>query len=98
MPRGRQTMNTQTLSRRNFSKLIGVTAAFATLRPELTIAKPPTTNIVRLSANENPYGPSASALKAMTDSFTLACRYPDEHAELLTDELARLHGIPMDQI
>ena len=98
MPRGRQMMNTQTLSRRNFSKLIGVTAAYAAFRPEFATARPATSNIVRLSANENPYGPSPAALKAMTDCFNLACRYPDEHANLLADELARLHGVPMDQI
>ena len=91
-------MNTQTLSRRNFSKLIGVTAAYATIKPELAIAKSSAANIVRLSSNENPYGPSPAALKAMTDGFNLAWRYPDEHADLLADELARLHAVPVDQI
>src|SRR5262245_33498111 len=55
-------------------------------------------NIVRLSSNENPYGPSAAALKAMTDGFSLAWRYPDEYADMLADELARLHSVPADQI
>lgn len=91
-------MNTQTLSRRNFSKLVGVTAAYAALRPELAIARPAAATVVRLSSNENPYGPSTAALKAMTDGFSLAWRYPDEHADLLVDELARLHGVPVDQI
>jgi histidinol-phosphate aminotransferase len=93
-------MNTQTLSRRNFSKLMGVTVAYAALRPGTLKAStsPATANIVRLSSNENPYGPSPAALKAMTDSFSLAWRYPDEHADMLADELARLHGVPADQI
>jgi histidinol-phosphate aminotransferase len=91
-----QTMDTQTLSRRSFSKLIGVTAAYAALRPDLIKASPAT--IVRLSSNENPYGPSPAALKAMTDGFSLAWRYPDEYADLLADELARLNGVPVDQI
>ncbi|HJY29973.1 MAG TPA: aminotransferase class I/II-fold pyridoxal phosphate-dependent enzyme [Pyrinomonadaceae bacterium] len=89
-------MDTQTLSRRSFSKLIGVTAAYAALRPDLIKASPAT--IVRLSSNENPYGPSPAALKAMTDGFSLAWRYPDEYADLLADELARLNGVPVDQI
>ena len=91
-------MNTQTLSRRNFSKLIGVSAAYAAVRPAISRAAPSTTNIVRLSSNENPYGPSPAALKAMTDGFSLAWRYPDEYADMLADELARLHSVPVDQI
>jgi histidinol-phosphate aminotransferase len=55
-------------------------------------------NIVRLSANENPYGPSQKALQAMTDSFGLACRYPDEHNNVLIDKLAKLNGVNHDQI
>ena len=91
-------MNTQTLSRRNFSKLIGVSAAYAALGPRAVKASHSTANVVRLSSNENPYGPSPAALKAMTDGFSLAWRYPDEHADLLADELARLHSVPVNQI
>ena len=53
---------------------------------------------VRLSSNENPYGPSPKALKAMHDAFGLACRYPDEHAEELIDALAKMNGVNRDQI
>ena len=53
---------------------------------------------MRLSSNENPYGPSAKALKAMTDAFGLACRYPDDHAELLIEALAKINGVSRDQI
>ena len=48
---------------------------------------------MRLSANENPYGPSPKAFQAMTDSFGLACRYPDEHNNVLIDKLAKLNGV-----
>jgi histidinol-phosphate aminotransferase len=93
-------MNSQTLSRRNFSKLMGVTAACAALRPGAARASaiPSSANIVRLSSNENPYGPSPAALKAMTEGFSLAWRYPDEYADMLADELARLHSVPGNQI
>ncbi|HKS09514.1 MAG TPA: aminotransferase class I/II-fold pyridoxal phosphate-dependent enzyme [Pyrinomonadaceae bacterium] len=57
-----------------------------------------TANIVRLSSNENPYGPSPAALKAMTDGFSLAWRYPDEHADVLAEDLARMHGVPVEQV
>src|SRR5438045_997237 len=34
----------------------------------------------------------------MTDSFTLACRYPDEHNSVLIDKLAKLNDVHRDQI
>jgi histidinol-phosphate aminotransferase len=92
-----------TLSRRGFSKLMGLSAAYAALgireaKAWETAASSSTLSIVRLSSNENPYGPSPAALKAMTDGFSLAWRYPDEHAEILADELARMHGLTVDQV
>jgi histidinol-phosphate aminotransferase len=79
---------------------MGVTAAYAALRPGAARAStiPSSANIVRLSSNENPYGPSPAALKAMTEGFSLAWRYPDEYADMLADELARLHSVPGNQI
>jgi len=90
-------MNTPTLSRRSFSKLIGVSAAFTAVQP-LKLVKASGSSIVRLSSNENPYGPAQTALKAMTDGFSLAWRYPDEYADMLAEELSRLHSVPLDQI
>jgi histidinol-phosphate aminotransferase len=99
-------MNTMSISRRRFAQLLGVGAAAAVVRPPLSFAKPtqPITTplaeggIVRLSANENPYGPSSKALQAITDSFGLACRYPDEHNNVLIDKVAKLNGVNHDQI
>src|SRR5262245_44992816 len=91
-------MINRTLSRRDFSKILSAGAAYAALRPTVKGAAAPGTTIVRLSSNENPYGPSPAALKAMTDGFSLAWRYPDEYADMLADELARLHNVPVDQI
>src|SRR6266436_5985077 len=97
------TMNTISISRRKFAQLLGAGAAAALARPAFSSAKlsehiGATGGVVRLSANENPYGPSPKALKAMTDSFGLACRYPDEHNNVLIDKLARLNGVNHDQI
>src|SRR5436189_4122513 len=101
-------MNTMSVSRRKFAQLLGAGAAAALVRPPVSFAKPTqpdatssTTgggSVVRLSANENPYGPSPNALKAMTDSFGLACRYPDEHNNVLIDKLARLNRVNHDEI
>jgi histidinol-phosphate aminotransferase len=94
------------VSRRRFAQLLGAGAAAVVVRPSLSFAKPtqavttPLTEggIVRLSANENSYGPSPKALQAITDSFGLACRYPDEHNNVLIDKVAKLNGVSHDQI
>lgn len=96
-------MNTIPLSRRKFAQLLGAGAAAALVRPVGSFAKQAehmhaTGEVVRLSANENPYGPSLKALKAMTDSFTLACRYPDEHNNVLIEKLAKINGVDHHQI
>lgn len=103
-------MMTNQISRRGFSKILGLGAAYAALRPgvdlkgsvapfELDITpRPSEADSVRLSSNENPYGPSPASLKAMTDGFSLAWRYPGEHTEMLAEELATLHSVPVDQI
>jgi len=100
-------MNTISVSRRKFAQLLGAGATAVVVRPLLSFAKPsqhvvtPLTergNIVRLSANENPYGPSPKALEAITNSFGLACRYPDEHNNVLIDKLAKLNGVNHDHI
>jgi histidinol-phosphate aminotransferase len=100
-------MTNPTLSRRSFSRLIGVGAAYAALRPSSDVkgswlslpgATSSSASIVRLSSNENPYGPSPAALKAMTDGFSLAWRYPDEYADMLAEELAKMNNVPVDQV
>jgi histidinol-phosphate aminotransferase len=100
-------MNTMSVSRRRFAQLLGVGAAAVIVRPSLSLAKPTQSvttplaeggSIVRLSANENPYGPSPKALQAITESFGLACRYPDEHNNVLIDKLAKLNNVNHDQI
>src|SRR5438094_4872869 len=100
-------MNTMSISRRKFAQLLGISAATVVVRPPVSFANPTQSvttplaedgGIVRLSANENPYGPCPKALQAMTDSFGLACRYPDEHNNVLIDKLAKLNGVNHDQI
>ena len=99
-------MTNPTLSRRSFSKIASASAIFAALRTgseakaswRALVPEVSTPTIVRLSSNENPYGPCAAALKAMTDGFGLAWRYPDEYADLVVDELARLNNVTVDQI
>src|SRR5438128_5870992 len=100
-------MNTMSISRRRFAQLLGAGAAAVVVKPPLSFAKPTQSaatsstagrNLSRLSANENPYGPSLKALQAMTDSFGLSCRYPDEHNNVLIGKLAKLNDVNHDQI
>ena len=96
-------MITQILSRRSFSKLVGVSAAIAALESlpladSVASVTAPSPTPVRLSSNENPYGPSPAALKAMTEGFNLLWRYPDEYGDLLATDLAQQHNVPVNQI
>jgi len=99
-------MNTISISRRDFARLLGAGAMAAVVRPPVSFAKPTQSvttllgegGVVRLSANENPYGPCPKAFQAITDSFRLACRYPDEHNNVLIEKLAKMNGVSHDQI
>ena len=96
-------MSTISISRRKFAQLLGAGAAVAIVKPAFslpteTVARSTSTGVVRLSSNENPYGPSPKALKAMGDAFDLACRYPDEQNDLLVDAVAKINGVNRDQI
>ena len=97
--------NPTALSRRGFTKLLGAGAAFAALRPTLGFSestpKPAETkpsDVVRLSSNENPYGPSPAALKAMTAAFGLSWKYPDDTQTELVEALAKLNQVSTNQI
>jgi histidinol-phosphate aminotransferase len=96
-------MNTLSISRRKFAHLLGVGAAAAIVRPRFSVAaeQPPkstSTGIVRLSANENPYGPSSQAHAAMKNAVDVCCRYPDEANDVLIEKIAKINGVNREQI
>ena len=99
-------MNTQSISRRHFAHLLGVGAAAAIVRPRISVAteKPVTETaptgsvVVRLSANENPYGPSAKAHEAMKNAHPACNRYPDEANDVLIDKIAKINNVNRNQI
>ncbi len=54
---------------------------------------------IRLSANENPYGPSRVALKAIAKNLHLANRYADRELEAeLIDVLSAINSMPQDHM
>jgi histidinol-phosphate aminotransferase len=86
------------LTRRHFAHVLGATAVAAAM-PRLTLAeaaKPK--GIARLNANENPYGPSPAAMRAINDALPRANRYPDEAIEALVADIAKFHGLGNDSI
>jgi histidinol-phosphate aminotransferase len=98
-------MNTHSISRRQFAHLLGIGAAAAIVRPRITIAKesatvpaPAKAGVIRLSANENPYGPSAKAHEAMKNTHGVCNRYPDEANNVLIDKIAKINNINRDQV
>jgi histidinol-phosphate aminotransferase len=54
--------------------------------------------VIDLSANENPLGPSPSALAAITQAAKQAHRYPDKDGTALRQALANRLGVAIEQI
>ena len=94
------------ISRRRFAGLLGAGIASATLRPTplhavprpSAAAPPAPDDIVRLSSNENPYGPPPAAFDAMRNAFDRVWRYPDEAADALAGDVAKLHALEGEQV
>jgi histidinol-phosphate aminotransferase len=94
--------DTPRLTRR--SALFGAAAALvAPLAPRLALADtapaaPAATALVpeylRLDGNENPYGPSPAARKAILDSVAEAPRYAETSVRTLTEQVAAREGVP----
>jgi histidinol-phosphate aminotransferase len=55
-------------------------------------------NPIRLSSNENPYGPSERVRNAVTNAFNNGCRYPYSYASELAGLLATKHGVEKESI
>jgi len=54
--------------------------------------------IIRLSSNENPYGPSQRVQDRIKNSFAHACRYPYAYSDDLAVQLAKKHGVSPESI
>jgi len=54
--------------------------------------------IIRLSSNENPYGPSKRVRERIKNSFEHACRYPYAYSDDLAEQLAKKHGVSTESI
>jgi len=62
-------------------------------------AEAPSSRLVRLSLNENPYGPSPDVAEAIQGEFNRLNRYADREAALhLTEQIATYEHLPIEQV
>jgi histidinol-phosphate aminotransferase len=93
----------QTLTRRALGRLLGATAGATLLDARIasTLTALPANGAkgpIRLSANENPYGPCAASLAALGRCGADASRYPGAIEEEVRSALAKQHGVDPSQI
>ncbi|MDR6397480.1 histidinol-phosphate transaminase [Herbaspirillum seropedicae] len=69
--------------------------AISSLASELGVEP---SSIVKLASNENPLGTSKLALDAISNSAQEFSLYPDNDSLVLSETLARFHGVPRDWI
>jgi len=68
------------INRRDWLKISGLTGAASivgqpiNLTANTSFIKGTTENPIRLSSNENPYGPSPKVRAAMTNAYDIVCR------------------------
>ena len=55
-------------------------------------------DLIRLSANENPYGPSGYVRKKIAEGMDYACRYPSFYPGQLLEKIAAKEGVSTDSI
>ncbi len=98
---------TNTIDRRNWLKTAGLAGAFSMFGGAAAFANPferaiaPddfAETLVRLSSNENPYGPSERVRKAMISNFENVCRYPFSYTRELLQMIADKHGVTTDHV
>ena len=90
--------------RRSWLKTVGLSGGFALMgglkalaleTPSKPIAK---NSLIKLSSNENPFGPSKRVRKVITDSFDDACRYPFSMLRELVLQIAEKEGVTKDHV
>lgn len=102
--------NNNTIDRRSWLKTAGLAGAFSMFGGATALANPFEQSSqrfiaddfdavpIRLSSNENPYGPSERMRKAMIANFDHACRYPFAYTNELLQMIADRHGVTTDHI
>lgn len=97
-----------TINRRQWLKRAGISSALlasAGYPLDILEAKAPThksyfssSEMVRLSSNENPYGPSKSVKEAMKKAMDISFQYPPGHYKPLLEKIAQKEGVTTKHI
>ncbi len=97
------------IDRRQWLKVAGATGLFSLIGGKAAVAEPIIRNLqpvntynadnpIRLSSNENPFGPSPKVREAMVKAFDLGCRYTYGHEKPLKEMIAEREGLTPDHI
>ena len=93
------------LNRRQWLKKAGIGSSMALMGlPTLSQAERikfnprPLVAPVRLSSNENPYGPSKLVRESVVAAFDIACRYPFSYSGELIDMIAAKEGVTAEHV
>jgi histidinol-phosphate aminotransferase len=54
--------------------------------------------VIKLDANENPFGPSPRAIEAVQTSLSASASYPEDDCSPLRNKLAIFHSLPAEQV
>ncbi len=92
-------------TRRQFGKSLSAMLAAAYVSPRLIqgvaggrLKGFSRADAILINSNENPYGPSAHAIAAITGSEGVACRYPDDLYARAKQSIAALHKVQTENI
>src|ERR1700683_2682074 len=99
-------MSDGALNRRQFAQSLGLALGGAFVLPEIAAmpaearqhAPRSADGAIQIDSNENPYGPSDKARDAITNSETIACRYPDVTENRMAEAIAKFHNVTRDQV
>lgn len=92
------------IERRQWLKTVGLSSGFVLFGGFEALALDMSTRpiiadkIVKLNANENPFGPSKRVRSAITNAFDVACRYPYGSLPGLAKMIAEKEGVTKDYV
>ena len=86
------------ITRRSLIRSLVTGAATAIISPAIFSMTGPNPNLIRLSANENPYGPSTKALKAAASASAKGAYYPGRITTELIEMIAQRNKLNANQV
>ncbi len=96
----------KTIDRRKWLRTVGLSGGFAlaggfealAIETSRTLMSNPKNELIKLSSNENPFGPSKNVREVISNSYDIACRYPSENLRGLVALIAEKEGVSKDHV